>query len=308
MSKFVRHCLLFGVVLFLLFSAMDFCCSKVAERSDRQPFNIWHDIMGGTVDADVVALGNSLVTLDFNTEYLDSTLGVKTYAMGFSGSQFDRQSYMYSLYRSRNRPPKVMVNFIDQRSMSLTKRVPDKEQFFPWFFDKDFRRVVFPVESFSLADRFIPMWRWREFNFNLFLSRLDSHITKGFKYVSYSLSPFPEASSKPMRFGSDIVALTPLWEEYLSRNASEGIRTVFVVPPMYNSYYYAPGCKELLDSTFQAFARRYGANFLDYSSLSIKEDSTCFRDPYHLNGKGSEVFCETLSRDLRNLVLMDKNP
>ena len=303
MRRFLIRCLVSGAVFFLAFAAIDFCCSMVAERSDRQPFNVWHDIMGGTVDADVVALGNSLVTVGFNTEYLDSALGTRTYAMGFSGAQFDRQSYMYSLYRSRNRPPKVMVNFIDQRSMSLTKRVPDKEQFFPWFFDKDFRRVVFPVEHFSLSERFIPMWRWREFGLDLFISRLDSHITKGFKYVSYSLSPFPEASSKPMRFGSDIVALTPLWEKYLSRNASEGIRTVFVVPPMYKSYYYVPGSKELLDSSFLALARKYDAMFLDYSSLPIKEDSTFFRDPYHLNGKGSEVFCDTLARDLKRLGL-----
>lgn len=149
--RFLARCFLAVVVFFLSLAAFDYVFSKVAERSNYQPVEIWHDVLGGTVDADVVALGNSLVTVGFNTEYMDSVLGVRTYALGFSGSQFDRQSYMYSLYRAKNRPPKVVVNFIDHNAMSLTTRVPNRDQFFPLFFNKDFRKVAFPVEHFFLG-------------------------------------------------------------------------------------------------------------------------------------------------------------
>ena len=131
--RFLARCFLTVVVFFLLLAAFDYVFSKVAERANYQPVEIWHDVLGGTVDADVVALGNSLVTVGFNTEYMDSVLGVGTYALGFSGSQFDRQSYMYSLYRAKNRPPKVVVNFVDHNAMSLTTRVPNRDQFSPFF-------------------------------------------------------------------------------------------------------------------------------------------------------------------------------
>lgn len=304
MRKFLIRCLNFGVIFYLLFSAVDVCCSNVAERSRTQPFNIWHDIMGGTVGADVVALGNSLVTVGFNTEYLDSTYGVKAYAMGFSGSQFDHQSYMYSLYRSRNRPPKVMINFIDHKSMSITKRVPDRDQFFPWFFNKDFRQAVFPVEHFSIAERFIPMWRWHDFDLSLFLVRLNSHICRGFKYIDYTISPFDTGAYSSMPFNSDFESIAPLWEKYLSGNAANGIHTVFVVPPLHESCRYANGAEESMLSTFRGFSERYGVPLLDYSSLPLTRDSTFFRDPYHLNGKGSEAFCDTLAKDLRRLELI----
>lgn len=303
MRRFLNHCFVSGVVFFLAFAALDFVISKSLSRLNVKPFNVWNEVMGGKVDADVVALGNSLVTLSFNTEYLDSTLGVKTYAMGFSGSQFDRQSYMYSLYRSRNRPPKVMVNFVDYNSMSLTRRVPDRPQFYPWFFDKDFRRVVFPVERFHLLERFLPMWRWRGYRPIDYTSRFSGHLKRGFKYITFTRSPFIMGDRGLMRFGSDSAAIAPLWEKYLSRNVSEGIRTVFVLPPLHESCQYADGHKERMVSTFRGYSERYGIPFLDYSDLPITADSTFFRDPYHLNGKGSEVFCDTLARDLKRLGL-----
>ena len=291
-------------MFYLVLAALDYSYSKRVESSDYQTFQIWHDILDGAVDADVVAIGNSLVTVGFNTEYLDSALAVRTYALGFSGSQFDRQSYMYSLYRSKNRPPKLAVNFIDHYSMSFTKRVPDREQFYPYFFDKDFRKTVFPVEKFSFAERFIPMWRWQKFRPSAFLARQPKHFRRGFKYIDYTRSPFTMGARDSMLFGSALDELTPLWDKYLSENAEAGIRTVFVVPPLYKNNHYAKGYWELLTSTYRGFSEQYDAPFLDYSSLPLKEDSTFFRDPYHLNGKGSEVFCDTLAKDLKRLGLI----
>ena len=66
--RFLARCFLTVVVFFLLLAAFDYVFSKVAERANYQPVEIWHDVLGGTVDADVVALGNSLVTVGFNTE------------------------------------------------------------------------------------------------------------------------------------------------------------------------------------------------------------------------------------------------
>lgn len=60
-----------------------------------------------------------------------------------------------------------------------------------------------------------------------------------------------------------------------------------------------------MNSTFLDYTERYGTPFLDYRYLPIVEDSTCFRDPFHLNGKGSLVFCDTLARDLRRLGILD---
>lgn len=302
--RFLARCFLAVVVFFLLLAAFDFVFSKVAERANYQPVEIWHDVLGGTVDADVVALGNSLVTVGFNTEYMDSVLGVRTYALGFSGSQFDRQSYMYSLYRAKNRPPKVVVNFIDHNAMSLTTRVPNRDQFFPLFFNKDFRKAVFPVENFSWAERYIPMWRWHSYGTNKFLSRSPRHFRSGFKYITSTRTPFTTGARDSMRFGSDIEVLSPLWDKYLSENVKDGIRTVFVFPPLYKNNHFAEGYEELMTSTFNDFTERYGIRFLDYRSLPIVEDSTCFRDPFHLNGKGSIAFCDTLAKDLRQLGLI----
>ncbi len=54
-------------------------------------------------------------------------------------------------------------------------------------------------------------------------------------------------------------------------------------------------------SLYQNYAAKYDIPLLDYSNHPICFDKAYFYDYGHLNRRGSELFSEILTQDLRNL-------
>ncbi len=305
MRRFIPRLLMAAGIFLVLLALIDYPFSWIAERSNNVPNEAWRDLIQGTVDASVVVLGNSRSASDFDTYVMDSALGVRSYDLQMKGCSFDRLSYMYELYRKLNRKPDVVLTCMDNWSMSPTMEVPYREQFFPLFHHKEFRETVFPKESFSWGEKYIPMWRWHSYNPISFLVWYPKKTRQGYEPHTVGGYPFYLPHSDSVYFFENPDTIYPIWESFLEKNNADSVKTVLVFPPLYSKVLYASGHKERMHAVTDSLAARFGAFVLDYDGQSICADSTCFQDYYHLNTKGARAFTTILCEDLRKLGIVE---
>ena len=152
MKKFLLSITLFVLPAYILLAIGDYFFSLKATHSNLYHIENWYDLMQGTIDADIVAMGNSRTFVHINPIILDSVLDVNSYNLGFDGSSINRQIKKYNLYRKFNRKPKLIIQNIDNITLHYLVGY-EMEQFFPYFWNMSLRKEFFSSEPFSIWDK-----------------------------------------------------------------------------------------------------------------------------------------------------------
>ena len=303
-KRFICEIISFVFALLLFLTIVDRPYSKMAEKSNDVVFEAWYDVIHGRVDADMIVLGNSRAFFDFNPSIMDSILGIKTHDLGYMGCGLDRQEYMYDLYRKLNRKPSIVISCVDFSSMLPSEHVAFIEQLFPLFYYKAFRETVLPKESFTWAQRHIPMWRWVGYDPFSFMKHKPRSTNHGFISHPSINYDFNNATVDTLSFSVDRESILPLWDSFLARNIADSIKMVFVIPPLYKNYVYAGGEEQKMRSFLDSLANCHDVPVLDYGNLYIRQESTYFYDPDHLNRKGAKVLSSLVCEDLKRLGII----
>lgn len=295
MRLFLKHSCLFLLLLAVLLSLFDFLFSKWVQNSSRPCIESWHDLMYRQIDADLVIVGSSRAKNHIDPEILDTVLHTNAYNLGMSGTKFDLQAAQYNLYRSHNKKPNVILFCIDVFSLLPTKRVVMREQYFPFFWDRRFRDRIFPLIHFTPSERFIPLYRYYSNDLFGIIKIYPKSLRKGFLAIDQQWNS-PEINSVPFEKEEHLQAM---FELFVDNAVKEGVRLVFILPPMY--YEKARRIRaldEMLDY-YTEIGKKDNIPLLNYYFSDISKDSTNFQDPNHLNRKGAEAFSKVLASDLQ---------
>ena len=297
MRLFLKRLLVFLLLLAAVLPPADFLFSRRARLSTRPSIEGWYNLLYGQIDADLVILGSSRAKNHVDPDILDSVLHTNSYNLGMSGTRIEMQLAQYELYRAHNKKPDVIVHCIDVFSLLPMTRVYNREQYFPFLWDRDFRKKVFPLVRFTLAERFIPFFRYYPTYMSDLLHRDSSSTRKGFHPLDLK---WDSPTVKPVPFGMEERERS-LFEQYVEKASNEGIRMVFVLPPLYYRK-QVQNLDKMLDY-YTELGNRYQIPLLNYYPSEICRDSTNFMDSNHLNRQGAEAFSDSLARDL--LVLKE---
>ncbi len=294
MRLFLKRFLFFLLLLAVSLPILDFLFSKWMQQSARPSIESWHDLLYEQIDADLVIVGSSRAKNHIDPEILDSILQTNAYNLGMSGTRINLQTAQYELYRSRNRKPDVIVFCIDVFSLIPIERVAQREQYFPFFWDRSFRKHIFPLIHFTSSERFIPLYRYYPGELLGMLAPYPKSLRKGY-------FPFDDQWNSPeintVRFEKEAHFQT-LFEQFVENAAKEGVKLVFVLPPMYyEKARRIQALDEMLDY-YTEIGNKDRIPLLNYYFSDISRDSTNFMDPNHLNRKGAKAFSEALARDL----------
>ena len=304
MRRFLKRLLFFLLVSAVVFPALDFLFSRRAQQSSRASIEGWNDLMYGRFDADLLVIGSSRAKNHVNPSILDSVLHTDSYNMGMSGTRIDLQLAQYDLYRLRHPRPGVIIHCLDVFSLIPIENVTGRSQYFPFFWDREFRRRVFPLVHFTLAERFIPLYRYYPGELPELLDRYPRSLQKGFSIIDGRWNS-PRIDS--VRFERD-GRYRAMFERYVDQVSAEGTQLVFVLPPMYiEKARRIQALDEMLDY-YKGIGEEYGIPLLDYYFSDISRDSTNFLDPNHLNRKGADAFTDTLAHDLLDLRAAGRLP
>lgn len=312
MKRFIKYCLLFTLPAYLLLTVVDYRFSQIAKRSSDYSIEAWYDIMNGVIDADVVVMGSSRAWEHVNPLILDSVLDVNSYNLGIDGRSFDSQILKYHLYRERNTKPQLIIQNVD--IFSLIHRVGIKKiQFFPYFWDKPIRDTFFPVEPFTVWEKYLPMYRFLHVNarsdmpgLSVFLPDGTKTLTKGYKgeELSWNGRALSAVDSIPFLVNDTTARM---FKDYLTEVKADGIKMVFVFSPLYiEATKKISGMKDVY-AYFQKIASEYDIPILDYTYMGLCNDTTYFYNGMHLNKRGSDIFSDSLACDIKRLgVLKEK--
>lgn len=309
MKRFITNILLFVLPSMSVLAVIDYFYSKAAVKSNVDEIEAWYDLMHGQIDADVIVMGNSRACFHVNPLILDSILGTSTYNIGMDGSWINRQIHKYNMFRKYNRKPKLIIQTIDHMSLKYAYGYL-MEQYFPYFWNKAMRDEVLSHEPLTPWEKYIPMYRfYRRYDCAKMYNLLDSTSHLMIKGYIGMEKPWDGSTLRKLKTISFEYSDTTkaMFDDYLAKAKSEGIRVVFVYTPHYIEVKEKMDNWEEMRTTYQGFADKYGISILDYSDMTFCSDTTFFYNAMHLNKKGSEMFSDSLAHDLIRLRLYEKN-
>lgn len=310
MRRFIKYCLLFTLPAYLLLTMVDYKFSQVAKHSSDYSIEAWYDLMNGDIAADVVVMGSSRAWEHVNPLILDSILSINSYNLGIDGRSFDSQILKYHLYREHNtQKPQLIIQNIDV--FSLINRIGIKKiQFFPYFWDKSMRATFFPVEPFTVWEKYLPMYRYVHINprsdmpgLSVFIPDGKKTLTKGYRgeTLPWNGKALSALDSIPFLLNDTIARK---FDEYLTEVKAEGINIVFVFSPLYIGATEKMPSLNQIYAYYREIADRYSIPILDYTYMSLCNDTTYFYNAMHLNKRGSNIFTDSLANDIKKLGIL----
>lgn len=183
MAKFLKKILVSLLFTLLVCVLMDLWLSNYLQHSSKRKYEIWTKIVNGEFqDNDLLVFGSSRAWVHYSPVILDSVLGVNSYNMGIDGSACDRQILRWELYkRFGNAKPRYIIHNIDYVSTLYSTNGYERDQFFPYFWNMDFRDLLFKFENFSFAEKYIPMYRYTAYGVMNLLNFDVVKLNKGYE-------------------------------------------------------------------------------------------------------------------------------
>lgn len=272
---------------------------KLSESKDRA-FVVWNDIFHGRASADVVCVGSSRSWVHYNPAILDSILCMNTYNLGMDGSGSNRHIPRYDLYRLYNKKPKVIIQNIDFLTLKYVTR-KDRFQYFPYFYNTNLRKLVFPIDTFSLAEKYLPMYRYSNFGVHKIFKKRVSGLYKGYRGSDKTWDG-TLLENRPVFHDSIDSRTFQLFDHYLAHAKAEGIKVIMVYAPIYHEITERiDNIDEMYDS-FNYFSKKYDIPIIDFNYDSICYDTTYFYNPTHMNKKGATLFSQRVGQDIKAIL------
>jgi len=302
MRLFFKKLGCFLAVTFVCFAIIDGGFCLFMYKASYRPVSVLKNILKGDINADVLVMGNSRAWTQIDPMALDTVLNVNSYNIGLDGSQINRQIQVYNLYRLHNPdPPRLIIQNIDAFSLRITNKY-EIERFFPFLWMPSFRREIISNVSLPFKVKYLPLVRFRGIRIRHIIKNIQgNNLYKGFRASRIKGADFVKRKLPNYEFCVDD-GIMEMFDSYLAKCRDEGIQLIFVQAPMYFKGKNAiAGYQEMLD-TYQSFANKYDIPILDYSDMWICRDSSYFYNSMHITKEGAEIYSDSLSHNIKNLL------
>lgn len=308
MKQFLRHILIFSTILFAMAWVADLLITRSFKKLTSTPFANWNDIYGQELGSDVLIMGSSRAYVQFDPRILDSILHVNSYNLGCNGQHADAEIIKYKVYRHMQKTkPRLILVELSPGVMSRSNQY-EKIQYLPHLHDNYLWKLTRDMEKFSVADRFVPCWRYLGFKKDVskviqgksFYSRPDQTLYKGFFASDKTWNGTAFRKIKTIKYNQNPEIIKE-FEQFLDDCDSEHIQVVFVMAPYYIGATRKIQNLEGMHHMFDTIAQKHNIPLLDYTKGEINYDTAYFYNATHLNRTGATLFTTQLAHDLDSL-------
>lgn len=307
MKKFLKIVLLTLILIFIINVFLDFYVSYRLQHCKSSLYVTWNEISDSDVNADMIIMGSSRAEWQFNPLIIDSILQVNSYILGFSGSSINRQVFKYNIYNHYQKKPKWLIINIDYVKTLVWTNGVYREQLFPYFTIPYMREQILKVESFSIIEKYIPIYRYTTYKGIWTLLSEEAKVVdipiKGYTPYDKSWDPTEYNKVKTFHFETD-KRTVKMFDEFLSERKNEGVQVIFCYAPIYIGLTEKVDNLQEVYDTFHFYADKYNIPILDYTFSELSKDTCNFFNATHLNKKGAELFSLQLATDLDSLGII----
>lgn len=301
MKRFILQINYFTIALLVVLIVADGVITYLYHQKDTRKYAVWNDILHTDINADVLIMGNSRAWCMYSTQILDSVLHVNSYNIGMDGSCFNRQKMRYDIYRHyQSHIPDYIIQNVEFFTLEHTVGY-EREQFMPYLMYPCFRERVMLEESFSKAELYIPMYRYYMSNVYDDYNQFDFCLYKGYYADDRKWDSSMLESTEPYNAVVDSATLH-LFESYIVQTKQDGIEIILVMAPIYEEATRLVLNNNDICRLFRDLSAKYDVPLLDYSNMSICNDTTYFYNGTHLNRRGAEIFSLQLANDLKTII------
>ena len=292
------------MIILMIFLSEVLITKSLQKIQNDDIFSQWNDIYKSNMDNDLVIMGSSRAYVQYNPVVLDSVLSMKTYNLGNNGRLIDSQIIKYDFYRKYNKKPKYIIQHVDYVTIALSDQY-QREQFFPYFFDKDIKKYAKERFTLPVTSYFLPFFRYTTSRESIFyalrISVYNEYKIKGFhsKNHPFDRKDLDNRRTIPVRHESEALKL---FEVHLSKAKAEGIQVIFVFSPIYYEIVNMIENIDLMYEMFYGIADKYQIPVLDYTYDDMYNNTKYFYDPGHLNIYGANLFSYKLGKDLKRIL------
>lgn len=315
MRKFLKRTLILALLTAAILTLADICITTGLRKSNAPLFQSMTGIFNGSINADLIIVGNSRARRHIDPRILDSVLLVNSYNLGQNGTGFRIQKMIYDLYREHNQKPKYIVHIVGNGILEEEDGLYERIKFAPYLDDSLVRATTMDIKGFDKKDYYLPFLRYSGFPGEI-MSGLASFcglsgasnegIYKGFPQTQFEWNEvifekfkneFPDGTSLPIS-----TELMASMDAYIQTCKSEGIEIVLAHPPIYyeaKPYFLNDA---VILKLLKDLAEKSDIPFLDYTLDSLAYSKEYFADHVHMSAKGAEIFSKKLSQDLRKYL------
>lgn len=318
MKYFIVSLLKFLLPLIVFLFGIEYIISGGLKKTDWNEYKEWNEILSGSINADLIINGSSRPLTAISPAILDSVLNLSSYNLALNGHEFYMENIRYLLYSKYNKPPKIIVQALDLQSLRTSARLPYPDAFLPYlnyelietaseFYNNHFNYFDFNFPAYKYFYKYkIQFIGFCEY-FNL--KHFDYEKYRGFRKLDRPWDGLTEKFIAKNPNGIEIELdsiVIKLFDSFLQDCKRNNINLILVYTPELIEYQNLTNNRLEIISVYKHFANKYDLNFLDYSKDSISLNKSYFYNTQHLNKIGSDVFSRKLSKDIRNILILDE--
>lgn len=300
MKRFLIKTFIFAIVLYVLAWGLDYMISKGFQQMEDYRSMSWNEMQQGTINADIVIMGNSRGFSHFEPWTIDSICGTNTFCLGLGGYSITVEDLKYKYYRLYNKKPKYIIQQIDYYTLrnDSAPHQHESEQYLPIFFDRRIHSDLLRV-GYTYMDLYCPLYRYWGYQMVIknglleFLgikhyvhdpSRRGHHYERG-AWDGTELSKMDTIYAKFAPKGKEY------FEQYMQRCADEGVQVILVNSPTYIGANLKTVGLDAVNAYFDSIATVYNTVYWDYNeNYDLCNDTANFCESVHMNPEATHQF------------------
>ncbi|WP_158748505.1 hypothetical protein [Acidobacterium sp. S8] len=312
-SGVLRLACFFGMIL-VLFFLMNAMITSGLRRTKTSAFGSWNQVMEGKVNADIVVVGSSRASVQYDPRTIEAVTGHSAYNLGINGTQTDMQVAFFKAYLEHNRKPHTVLFNLDAFAFVTSHEVFNPAQYMPYLYDRALYDALRKINPEIWKSRYLPLYGYvvEDMNYTwvhgieaFFGHSPAEDYFLGFnpRYRSWSsdFERYQAANPKKVSFDIEPAGVADV-EDLIQVCKKNGIDLIFIYSPEYKQMQMMTSNRAEIFDHFRKFTEQYNIPMWDYSDWPHDSDTSFFYNSQHLNATGAAAFSLDVADRLRQYL------
>ena len=250
-------------------------------------------------ESDIVVMGSSRAHHHYVPSILTDSLGLSVYNAGVDGNGIVLASGLYDMMAKRYTPKVIIYDVEPAFDINVYAEDGNNTRYIGWlrpyFADKQVREIITAVDPSERYKNLSGMFRYNSKIVDLLKDQLvmSDYAKDGFAPLKGEMDSEPKIQEKSIAAVQDTLKLK-MMEEFISRLSRTETKLIMLASPKYGAL------SSEVFNPIKEICNRYGVAFWDYYSDTQFQKMDYFKEPMHLNEKGSREFTAYLAERLKN--------
>lgn len=289
------------------------------KRSRDFNLELWSEVTGGKINADVLILGSSRALVHYDCRVLTEKglPGKSCYTAGMNGGSVQLHRTLLEVYLRNNKKPETVILDVD-RIIFRGPLGPDGAglynpvQYLPFLHEPEVRNLFYQTVPSGWKYRWIPLYSTAVYGKELWTRALTPFFfpekslrKRGFieDYQSWdsSFEEFKKMYPRGVECFLDPESVT-VFQQMIEKLRARGIQVIVVHSPEYRELQKMALNHGELSRRIRSMALRRGAVYWDFTKITLNRNTKYFKNARHLNYYGAQIFSRLFARRLSRFL------